>query len=261
MQRPDPRAFRQHLRTLARPSLRPGEKPREGARHLALSRLDRAQLALRQMGTPTDQQSLAHKELVSLQHKRRAVRCLRDDLWRWVIGEVKKAAGQRECGDVPYEVGRALVECWRNRSDTRFHMPHLWDLWPLPLQQLEQAWDEMYADEFSEVSDSFARPGDLRWDTLYTVFTTYWLTHPSPYMKTVLGLPDIPASASLLPMGPNLNHPTRRGNKPRAGKRAQFSFQGQEVGAAQAPARTHSVPSPADSQVSNTPKMCQRAIK
>ena len=61
----------------------------------------------------------------------------------------------------------------------------------------------MYVDEFPEVSDSFAGPGDARWDTLYTVFTKHWLTRPSPYMKTALGLPDIPASASPLPVCPN----------------------------------------------------------
>ena len=81
MQRPDPRAFRPYLRTLAHPSLRAGEESRGRARHLAPSRIDRAQLALRQMGTPADQQSLAHKELVFLQHKRRAVRCIRAALW------------------------------------------------------------------------------------------------------------------------------------------------------------------------------------
>ena len=86
MQRPDPRAFRQYLRTLAHLSLRAGEKSREGARHLAPSRLDRPRLALRQIGTPVHQQSLAHKKPVFLQHKRRAVRCRQDDLWRWGIG-------------------------------------------------------------------------------------------------------------------------------------------------------------------------------
>ena len=92
---------------------------------------------------------------------------------------MKKTAEQRELRDVPYEVARALVECRRNRSDTRFHVPRLWDLWLLPLQQLEQDWDEMHVDEFPEVSDSFAHPGNLRWDTLYTVFTKHWLMHPS----------------------------------------------------------------------------------
>ena len=42
MQRPDPRAFRQYLRTLAHPSLRPGKHSREGVRHLAPGRLDQA---------------------------------------------------------------------------------------------------------------------------------------------------------------------------------------------------------------------------
>ena len=92
-----------------------------------------------------NQQPLAHKELVFLQHKRRAARCLRDDLWRWGIGEVKKTAAQRGGSGAPYHVARALVECRRNRSDTRFHVPRLWGLWPFPLQQLEQEWDEVYA--------------------------------------------------------------------------------------------------------------------
>ena len=64
-------------------------------RHLARSCLDRARQALRQLGVAIDQRSLSCKEFVFLQHKRRAARCLRDNLWRWNIGEVKKAAEQR----------------------------------------------------------------------------------------------------------------------------------------------------------------------
>ena len=97
-------------------------------------------------------------------------------------------------------MAQALVECRRNRSDTRFHVPLLWDLWPRPLQQLDQGWDEVYVDEFAEVSDDFAQPGDARWESLYTDFTKRWLTHPSPYMKSPLGLPSLPASASPLPV-------------------------------------------------------------
>ena len=37
-----------------------------------------------------------------------------------------------------------------------------------------------------------------------------------------------------------LNHPIRRGNKPMAGERPQVSLLGRKVGAAHAPARTHS---------------------
>ena len=58
----------------------------------------------------------------------------------------------------------------------------------------------MCVEEFSEVSDDFARPGDVRWDDFYTDFTKHWLTHPSPYMKPALGLPNLPASASPLPI-------------------------------------------------------------
>ena len=82
MQRPDPRAFRQYLRTLAHPSLRLGGKTKERGGRLAPSRLDRARLALRQLGVSIDRRSLASKELLFLQHKRRAALCLRDDLWR-----------------------------------------------------------------------------------------------------------------------------------------------------------------------------------
>ena len=162
MQQPDPRSCRQYLRTLAHPSFRPGENSQEGARHLAPRRLDRARLALRQLGITAGQRSLSRKELIFLQHKRRAARCLRDDLWRWGLGEVKKSAEQREWGEVPSDVAGALVECRRNPPDTRFHVPSLWDLWPVPLQQLEQDWGEVYVDEFPEVRDSFARPGDVR---------------------------------------------------------------------------------------------------
>ena len=100
MQRPDPRAFRQYLRTLALPSLRPGGTAKEGGGHLALCRVDRARLALLQLRVAIDRRALARKELLFLQHKRRAARCLRDDLWRWGIGEVKKTAEKREWGEV-----------------------------------------------------------------------------------------------------------------------------------------------------------------
>ena len=200
MQRPDTRAFRQYLRTLAHLSLRLGGTAKEEGGHLALCRVDRARLALRQLKGAIDRRALASKELLFLQHKRLAARCLRDYLWRWSIGEVKKTAEKREWGEVSIEVARALVECRRNRSHTGIHVPRLWNLWPLPLQQLEQDWDEVYVDEFSEVSDDFARPGDARWDSFYTNFTKHWLTHPSAYMKLVLGLPSLPASASPLPV-------------------------------------------------------------
>ena len=38
---------------------------------------------------------------------------------------------------------------------------------------------------------------------IYTVFTKHWLTHPSPYKKSALGLPDIIPAASPLPVRPN----------------------------------------------------------
>ena len=98
VQRPDPRAFRQCLRTLGHPPLCPGENVREGVRHLAPSRLDRARLALRHMGTSADQQSLAHKELVFLQHKRRATRCLWTTCGVGISGRSRRQQG-RESGE------------------------------------------------------------------------------------------------------------------------------------------------------------------
>ena len=100
---------------------------------MAPSRLDRVWLALRQLGIAIDRDSLARKEIIYLQHKRRATRSLRDGLWRWGIEALKRAAEQREWGEVPGEVARALVECRRNRSDTRFHVPRLCDLLATPL--------------------------------------------------------------------------------------------------------------------------------
>ena len=78
---------------------------------------------------------------------------------------------------------------------------------------------------------------------------------------TAAVLPDTQTFCSPVPVPCNLNHPARRRNKPRAGKRSQYSLQGRKVGAAQAPARTHSAPSPTSSPVSSTPKLCQRAAK
>ena len=98
MQRPESRAFRQHLRALAHPSFRPGENSRPAVRRFAASRLDQARLALRQLGVAVHHHSLSCKKLVFLQHKRPAARCLRHGLWRWGIGEVKQAAEQREWG-------------------------------------------------------------------------------------------------------------------------------------------------------------------
>ena len=96
MQRAAPGAFRQYLRTLAHPSLRLGEAAEEGRGHLAPSRLDRARLALRQLRIAIGRESLARKEVLYLQQKRRAARSLRDELWRWGIGEIKRTAEQRE---------------------------------------------------------------------------------------------------------------------------------------------------------------------
>ena len=106
MRRPDLLAFRQYLGTLAHPSLCLDGTVKEGEGHLAPSRLDRARLALRQLGVAIERRWLASKELLFSQPKRRAARCLRDDLWRWGIGEVKKTAKQREWGKVPAEVAR-----------------------------------------------------------------------------------------------------------------------------------------------------------
>ena len=65
---------------------------------------------------------------------------------------------------------------------------------------------------------------------------------------------------SPVPVPCNLHHPSRRGRMPGAGRRSQFSIQRRELGAAQTPARTHNVPSPANSSISDTQTMGQRAI-
>ena len=59
----------------------------------------------------------------------------------------------------------------------------------------------------------------------------------------------------------NLNHHTRRGNRPRAGKEVPILAKARRVGAAQVPARTHNVRTPASSPVPNIRKVCQRASK
>lgn len=73
MQRQDPLAFLHYLCTLAHPSLCPGEEPREGERYTAPIGLVRSPLAARPVGSQTDKQLVAHKELAFLYHRRRAV--------------------------------------------------------------------------------------------------------------------------------------------------------------------------------------------
>ena len=50
----------------------------------------------------------------------------------------------------------------------------------------------------------------------------------------------------------NLNHTPRRGRNSRAGKEVPMLAQGHRAGAAQAPARTHSVPTLANYPIANT---------
>ena len=56
----------------------------------------------------------------------------------------------------------------------------------------------------------------------------------------------------------NLNHPTKRGRTPRAGKEVPIITKGRRVGAAQVPPRTHRRPALASSQCGNTPDECER---
>ena len=51
IQRPDPRAVRQYLRTVVHPPLRLGRTTKEARGHLAPGRLDQARLALRRLGS------------------------------------------------------------------------------------------------------------------------------------------------------------------------------------------------------------------
>ena len=62
-------------------------------------------------------------------------------------------------------------------------------------------------------------------------------------------------------MGFNLNLPTRPGGKPRAREEVPILSKGPRVGAVQAPAHTHNVPSLASSPIANTLNECKRARK
>ena len=59
----------------------------------------------------------------------------------------------------------------------------------------------------------------------------------------------------------NLNHPTKCGRKPRAGKEVPLSAKGHRVGAAQVPAHTHGGPALASSQCGNTLNECKRVSR
>ena len=64
---------------------------------------------------------------------------------------------------------------------------------------------------------------------------------------------------SPLPGPCNLNHPTKSGRKPRAGREVPTSAKGRRVGAAQFPARAHREPALASSQCENTLKRMQKS--
>ena len=65
----------------------------------------------------------------------------------------------------------------------------------------------------------------------------------------------------LYAMDINLNHPTRRRRRPRAGKEVPILAKGRRVGAAQVPARTHNVPTLASSPNANTLKECKKTSR
>ena len=62
---------------------------------------------------------------------------------------------------------------------------------------------------------------------------------------------------SPVPVPCSLNHTTRRGRRYRAGQEVPSLPKGRRVGAAQVPARTHSVPTPASSPSANILKECE----
>ena len=90
-----------------------------------------------------------------------------------------------------------------------------------------------------------------------------WKRAACPRVVALLGnvRGNVADSLNFLRNPTNLNHPTRLGNKPRAGRRSQPSIQGREVGAAQAPARTHREPALATSPCTNARKECKRASR
>ena len=122
---------------------------------MAPSRLDRARLALRQLGIASTESRWRGRRFptCSTNVAPRAASAMTCGVG---VPERSRGPQSSENGErFPGEVARALVECRRNRSHTRFHVPRLWDLWPRPLQQLDQDWDKVYVDEFPEVSDDF----------------------------------------------------------------------------------------------------------
>ena len=62
-------------------------------------------------------------------------------------------------------------------------------------------------------------------------------------------------------MESNLNHPIRRGRKPRAGIEVPNLAKERRLGAAQVPARTHNVPTLASSPNADSLKGCKRTSR
>lgn len=131
------------------------------------------------------------KEIAYLEWRRRAYRAFRDDLWKWGILALRQQAATRGWGTVPQTLAERIVQCRRNRVDTRLVAAEVWALWPIAFSELDVEWDELYLAEFPEVTDPCAVVGDARWVKFYTPFTRDFFAAPTPFVRRMLGLQPV----------------------------------------------------------------------
>ncbi|KAL8271421.1 hypothetical protein Esti_004622 [Eimeria stiedai] len=134
---------------------------------------------MRCLGTAKDQRHLQHKEIVYLFRRRKAYNSLRSEIWRLDLACVTKMAARRCWGRVPAQ----LVVKWQEGESCS--ASDFYGLWPEPLEQLGNQWDEIYLKEFPEVVDRNAW-GQKEWHCFYTPFSRDFMAAPSPHVQRIM---------------------------------------------------------------------------
>ncbi|KAL8446562.1 hypothetical protein Emed_005016 [Eimeria media] len=152
---------------------------------------------MRCLGTAKDQRHLQHKEIVYLFRRRRAYTSLRSEIWRLDLACLTKMAARRCWGRVPPQLILKLQE------EESCSVSDFYDLWPEPLEQLGNQWDEIYLKEFPEVVDKDAW-GQKEWHYFYTPYSRDFMAAPSPHIQRIMAWEPKPRYKRELPHTGNL---------------------------------------------------------
>ncbi|KAL8454322.1 hypothetical protein Emag_001481 [Eimeria magna] len=152
---------------------------------------------MRCLGTAKDQRHLQHKEIVYLFRRRRAYSSLRSEIWRLDLSCLTKMAARRCWGRVPAQL------ITKRQEGESCSVSDFCDLWPEPLEQLGNQWDEIYLKEFPEVVDRIAW-GLKEWHCFYTPYSRDFVAAPSPHVQRIMAWEPKPGYKRELPSTGNL---------------------------------------------------------